>query len=309
MPRTLCTRHSKLTLCSALAHSEREALTTSRRYEIVVDDEPVGSGSAAWVTPVVLFTGLLLTVLLSRAGLRFFFLPIILPFGFGGGRLLRQLLPSRRVLRYEDGKLWLASVGVFRSSVDAIADVAAGAFVMLGSSGLWLEGQEDACLRVTSDDGVVSVPVRGGEKARMLRRELEELFDATSVPLLERTALLQGVVSAEPFEEGEQLAWSADGRMGGLLGRRSTTELRVTPDAWALRVRSGTRVLVSTGGPGKLAARVAELVRESPLGASVVQDTVVLELVAEGEIVGQIGAELSEPELNWIAARIERAAT
>jgi hypothetical protein len=82
----------------------------------------------------------------------------------------------------------------------------------------------------------------------------------------------------------------------------------VTPHAWALRVRSGGRVVVSTGGPGKLEARVVELSHESPLGASVAQGTVVLELVAEGEIVGQIGAELSEPELDWSAARIERVA-
>jgi hypothetical protein len=33
-----------------------------------------------------------------------------------------------------------------------------------------------------------------------------------------------------------------------------------------------------------------------------------LALVADGESVGQVGSELSEPELRWIAERVERAA-
>jgi len=293
-----------------LDYSQRERLPETALHEIVIDDglESDAPSSAGWLTPVVLFSGLFLTLILSRIGVRFFFLPIILPFGLGGGRLLRQFLPPpRRVLRLQEGTLWLAAEGPWKTTTLDRLDVTAGAFVALGTTGLWISGLEDARVRVVSSDGALTVSVRGGERARMLRQEIVDMFDADSVSALDHETPLRGDVWVEPFEDGEQIEWSSGGQSSGFFANRSATAVRVTPDAWALRVRAGGRPVVSTGGPGQLEARLVEAEHSGPLAASVVHDTMMLELLANHETVGRIGAELSEPELRWIAARIESA--
>jgi hypothetical protein len=288
---------------------EEEHLPTPPR-EIVIDDglEPSSPGSASWITPVVLFAGLFFTLILSKRGVRFFFLPIILPFGLGGGRLLRQLLPPpRRVLRLRDGALWLAAEGAWKTGIVDRLDVGSGAFVALGTTGVWFSGLEDVRVRVVSSDGALTIAVRGAERARMLRHDISEMLEADGVPGLPRDMALQGDVWTEPFEDGEQIEWSSGGSASLFGASRSTTALRVTPDAWALRVRAGGRPVVSTGGPGRLEVRLVEGEQSGPLGASVARDTMMLELSADGESVGQVGGDLSEPELRWIAERIERS--
>jgi hypothetical protein len=135
------------------------------------------------------------------------------------------------------------------------------------------------------------------------------MFEADGVPALARDLPLQGDVWAEPHEDGEQIEWSSGGSPRGLFASRSATALRVTPEGWALRVRAGGRPVVATGGPGRLEACLVEGEHQGPLGASVARETMMLALVADGESVGQVGSELSEPELRWIALRIERAAS
>jgi hypothetical protein len=297
------------TMPGQLDPSEEEHRPATAPYEIVLDDglEPTSPGSASWITPVVLFAGLLLTLILSRLGIRFFFLPIILPFGVGGGRLLRQVLPpTRRVLRFQDGILWLATEGPWKSGIVDRLDVSTGAFVALGTTGLWLAGLEDARVRVVSSDGALTIAVRGGERARVLRHEITEMFETEGVPALPRDMALQGDVWEEPFENGEQIEWSSGGASNGFFADRSATALRVTPEAWALRVRAAGRPVVSTGGPGRLEARLVEVEHSGPLGASVARDAMMLELSADGENVGRVGSDLSEPELRWVAERIER---
>ncbi|HVW28529.1 MAG TPA: hypothetical protein VHC69_24360 [Polyangiaceae bacterium] len=292
-------------------YSEQEHLPDAAPHEIVIDDglEQDSPSSASYITPIALFIGLLLTLMLSRAGIRFFFLPIILPFGIGGGRLLRQFLPPpRRVLRLRGGTLWLASEGPWKTTIVDRLDVGSGAFVALGTTGLWISGLEDARVRVVSSDGALTIPVRGGERARTLRQEIAGMFEAEELVALAHDMPLQGDVWAEPFEDGEQIEWSSGGPSSGLFASRSATALRVTPEAWALRVRSGGRPVVSTGGPGALEARLIQGEHSGPLGASVARDTLMLDLSANGESVGQVGSDLSEPELRWIAERIERAA-
>jgi hypothetical protein len=294
-----------------LDNSEEEHLPATAPHEIVIDDglEPAPPTGASWLTPVVLFAGLLLTLILSKVGVRFFFLPIILPFGIGGGRLLRQFLPpATRVLRFQEGRLWLSTEGPWKSGIVDRLDVSGGAFVALGTTGLWFAGLEDARVRVVSSDGALTIAVRGGERARVLRHEIAEMFEADGVPALPRDMPLQGDVWAEPFEDGEQIEWSSGGSPNRVFAGRSSTALRVTPEAWALRVRAAGRPVVSTGGPGRLAVRLVEGERSGPLGASVARDAMMLELSAEGESVGQVGGDLSEPELRWIAERIDRAA-
>jgi hypothetical protein len=56
-----------------------------------------------------------------------------------------------------------------------------------------------------------------------------------------------------------------------------------------------------------LEARLVSAEHGGPLGASVVQDAKMLELFSENESVARVGLELSEPELRWVAERIERA--
>src|SRR6201999_854159 len=115
-PRRLRRSAFGTTMPGQLDHSEEEELPATLPHEIVLDDglEPTSPDGASWITPVVLFAGLLLTLILSRLGVRFFFLPIILPFGVGGGRLLRQLRPpTRRLLRFREGTLWLATEGAW----------------------------------------------------------------------------------------------------------------------------------------------------------------------------------------------------
>ncbi|HEX3594725.1 MAG TPA: hypothetical protein VHU80_06475 [Polyangiaceae bacterium] len=289
---------------------EEERLPERARHEIVVDDaldERTGNWPS-WLTPVVLFSGLLLTLILSRAGVHFFFLPLVLPFGLGGGSLLRQFLPPRRrVLRLEDGTLWLAAEGAWKTSTLDRLDVTNGAFVALGTTGLWISGLEDARIRVVSSDGALTIAVRGGERARELRREIAEVFEADAVVSLDPETPLQGDVWTEPFEDGEQIEWSS-GASSGFFGMRSATALRVTPQSWALRVRSGGAPVVSTGGPGALETRLVDAELEGPLGASVAQEGRMLELTANEERVGRVGTDLSEPELRFVAEHVARAA-
>jgi hypothetical protein len=56
-------------------------------------DGPRGLG---WVPILALVVGLGLSLLLTRHGFFFFFLPIILPFGVGGGSWLRRWRERRR---------------------------------------------------------------------------------------------------------------------------------------------------------------------------------------------------------------------
>ncbi|HEX4336114.1 MAG TPA: hypothetical protein VH062_09390 [Polyangiaceae bacterium] len=286
-----------------------ERLPVRARHEIVVDDalDDRKANGPSFVTPVVLFGGLLLTLVLSRIGIHFFFLPIIIPFGLGGGRMLRKLLPPpRRVLRLENGSMWLSSEGPWKTTIVDRLDVGAGAFVALGTTGLWNRGLEDARVRVVSTEGALAVAVRGGERAHLLLREIMDALEADDVPGLDAETPLQGDVWAEPYEDGEQIEWSS-GPASGLFDARSATVLRVTPEGWALRVRTGASPVVSTGGPGVLEAHLAPADLDGPLGATVAPDARMLELFANDGMVGRVGTELSEPELRWIALRIERA--
>jgi hypothetical protein len=299
------------TMLGQLDHWEQEHPAATAPREIVVDDgfEASTPLSASWVTPVVLFAGLLLTLILSRIGVRFFFLPIILPFGFGGGRLLRRLLPPpTRVLRFRDGTLWFVVEGPWKSGIVDRLAVGTGAFVALGTTGLWSAGLEDVRVRVVSSEGALPIAMRGGERARMLREEIAQMFEEEGIPALACDTPLQGDVWAEPFEDGVQIEWSSGASPNGFFGARSATALRVTPGAWALRARAGGRPVASTGGPGRLEARLVEGKHSGPLGASVARDTMMLELSADGESVALVGGDLSEPELRWVVERIERAA-
>jgi hypothetical protein len=293
---------------------EREVLPETARHELVVDDaldstRSPGTGPS-WVMPVALFGGLLLTLILSRIGISFFFLPIILPMGLGGGRLLRQFFPAgRRVLRLQDGLLWLASEGAWSTSTLGRVEVSSGAFLSLTTTGVFVDGLEEAALRVVTSRGALTVSVRGGERARTLGHELADLFEQDGVSLLDADGALQGEVVVEPYDSGSQITWSLPLRAAGFLGGRPETALRVTPDAWALRVRAGQRVLVSTGGPGALRARRVPADHTDHQGASVARDAELLALFVEDENVGRVGAELSEPEQRFVAERIEHAAT
>jgi hypothetical protein len=179
------------TISLALAHSERKLLPETVRHEIAIDDElgrPPAEGPS-WITPVVLFLGLVLTVVLFRIGVYFFFLPIILPFGLGGGRLFRHFFPApRRVLRLQEGLFWLVVKAAWKTTTLGRLDVSRGASVTVATTAPWAGGNEEAHLRVAAAEGVLTVPVRGIEHARKLQRLLTELFEAAGIPLLEGDA-------------------------------------------------------------------------------------------------------------------------
>lgn len=159
---------------------------------------------------ILLAVGVLATVLLLRIGWNFFFLPIILPFGFGGGSLIkravRRLRP--RVLQFYRGVLSLVTVGPFGPSRLGAIDVSPSVFVSLDPTGTWVNGEEQVRLRIVSGDGALVVPLANAEHARFVRRELTSLLDDARVPIAEPEETLKGAVFVRDIDGGVQLEWS-----------------------------------------------------------------------------------------------------
>jgi hypothetical protein len=316
------------------------------RHDLYVDEDDATDAArrpaegAGLVTPLVLFGGLLLTLLLVSRGIRFFFLPIILPFGLGGGRLVRRLVGSlrRRLLRLEGGELLLLTTSVLTTTSVVgtrclgTLDATAGVFVSLVPSRLWVNGVQDVTVRIVGATGALAVTLPGSEAARLFRRKLGTLLAEGSVRLLdekdeEDEAPLQGAVAvrALPDDLGDEpgdvkgerddrdglgadeaspiveISWASED--SGFFRRRKRTWLRFSVDRWALRVRSGVFGATSTGGPGPLGARLIAVREADPFGGVTVRHA--LELHAEGETVAVVGEELSRPELSFIAGLVE----
>lgn len=188
--------------------------------DLVVDDTaPDGDrGAASWITPAALLVGLVVTLLFTRAGAHFFFLPIIIPFGLGGGALARRLRGRfrRRVLRLAGARLSLVTAAPWGTSQSAALDTDGGVFVGVDSSGVWVNGVETASVRVVSRHGALSVNVAGTERARVLRQQLGALLAAARVPALPPTEPLAGGVERRRVDGGEELSFRAGRRGAGL---------------------------------------------------------------------------------------------
>jgi hypothetical protein len=131
------------------------------------------------------------------------------------------------------------------------------------------------------------------------------MLQAASVRLLERTTPLQGGIYVRAGAKGEDLEWER--RRAGPFRGRGRTQVHIDADGWALRVYSGSRLESSTGGPGRPLARLSTDERVDFAGSGVVEHEIVLELLWEGEVTARIGTELSEPELRFIASRLDGA--
>jgi hypothetical protein len=74
-----------------MSPNEKEPPSEPNPDEIRVFERPErGSGGRTWIPVAILAAGLGLSFLMTRHGSFFFFLPIIVPFGFGGGSLFRR---------------------------------------------------------------------------------------------------------------------------------------------------------------------------------------------------------------------------
>lgn len=166
---------------------------------------------------ILLAVGLLATILLLRIGWNFFFLPIILPFGFGGRsflkRALRRLRP--RVLLLYRGVLSLVTVGPFGPSRLGAIDLSPSVFVSLDPTGTWVNGEEQVRLRIVSGDGALVVPLANAEHARFVRRRLTALLDDARVPVAEPDEALKGAVVARDVDGGVHLEWSTSRPQAG----------------------------------------------------------------------------------------------
>ncbi len=279
----------------------------SPRKEILVDEPGAtdrGPGAAGWITPAVLFAGVLLTLLLWRGGLHFLFLPIILPFGLGGGRLFRRLLAPfrRRFLRFESGVVSLVRRGLWGDVIVGSIAAGSGLFVAVVPSRTWVGGVARVDVRIVGADGALVVSVDGSEAARRLREEVTTLLTETGVHHEDAGAPLQGAIERLPAEDETVLEWRSRG--GPFSGAR-TTRLVLGSKGWSLRISSGGRTLASTGGPGRLTAELVETSDPDPFGTGISEQGWALTLRADGETVATIGTDLSEPELRFIGARLD----
>lgn len=274
-------------------------------HEVEIDDEVTTSRPrASSVTWIVLAAGLALTLVLAKFGIWFLFLPLIFPFGLGGRSLFRRA-PSRRRLRLEGSVLLLERDSAAGSSGEGALDVSGGVFITVVPTGLVANGTAEAVVRIVSQSGALEILVSDIGRARRLKQNIADMLERSAVRFVERTTPLQGGVFVHAYPNGEELEWER--RRTKPWAGRGRTMLRVDEHGWTLRVHSGFRVESSTGGPGLPQARLSTNERANPFESGVVERESVLELSWEGDVVARIGGELSEPELRFIAKRLERA--
>ncbi len=325
----------------------RTALPAPPRREILVDVEPESPEGVGGTTLVGLLVAVALILFFARSGSRFFFLPIIIPFGFGGGSIFRRVLGRvrPRVLRLEHSELLLVPRGRGAGPVD----VGDGAYVALAPTGFWVNGVQRVELRVVGARGALSVRLLGDDRGRDLKRRLCDALREEGIPLVGDEASLAGGIAARRLGSGEEIVWTSPGgrfasvplffmlplvlatlawfvfetgaesalllALGALglvfagffAGGRRKTVLSVGPDGWSLRVHAGARLEASTGGPGRLTARVVSTEALDPFGAGIAHREHALELWADGERVGVVGGELTLPELRFIEQRVGSA--
>ena len=244
------------------------------RRDLYVDDDEAnepgrrpGSGMG-FVTPLVLFGGLVLTLhSLRKIGIHFFFLPIILPFGLGGGRLVRRLVGvlRRRFFRLEGGELLLIKSSVIGTRCLGALDTTAGVFVSLVPSRFRVNGVQDVTVRVVGTTGALAVTLPGSEAARLFRQKLGILFAEGSIRVLDDRSEepLQGAVAVRSLRVGPRgepgvRAQRRRGRAGR--SRRPGSRRRVADRRDGMGF--GRRRLLSTA-PSYLASFLRR-----PLGAS-----------------------------------------
>jgi len=182
-------------------------------------EEPAPSGRGprpGIITLAVLLGGLLLTVLLSRGGFHFLFLPIILPFGLGGGRWLRRAFAPLhgRALQLDERGLSLVSRSPWGGSRVRSIGTYGGMHVAVIPSRLWLNGVESVEVRIVGADGALSVPVEGAENARRLRHRIGSMLHSAGIESLGSDATLQGGAVARREGPTQEIEWQGDGERG-----------------------------------------------------------------------------------------------
>jgi len=282
--------------------SDPDDFREPRGYQVDVDEtsdagpeRPVGS-----VTWIALVVGVLLTVLLMRLGIWFFFLPIIIPFGFRGS-LLGRRSSRRRFVRLDSGTLSLVTRTFAGGRTAASIDVSGGVFVSVSETGVRFAGVSEAAVRVVGADGAFDILLGHVADARRLKQRLVEMLAEASVRIADGGTPLRGGVMHRTTEDGAEFLW--EGRRARPWGRRRTTRLRIDRDGWALRVNSGPWLRSSTGGPGVPQLRLTTVEHADPLESGITTRELLLEILWDDEVVARIGRELSEPELRFIVSR------
>jgi hypothetical protein len=314
-----------------------------------VDVEPENAPPPRRLGLVVLLVAVALMLLFARSGSRFFFLPIILPFGFGGGSLLRRISGKwrARTLLLERGALSLRTRGALSRASPAI-DASTGAFVSVEPSGVSVNGVERVAVRVVGASGAFTLALAGFEHGQDLRRRLRTMMEAAGVPLVSRETPLRGAIAVRPTDDGEELSWES-GRRAGLVAivlpvllpilvllflfregpellpilvalsgiavaflvfsfgrRRRKTTLSIGPRGWSILVKEATRTVAARSAPAPLFAEVVSHDVRDPFAGGMSRRETALELRSEGDVVGTLGGDLSEPELRWIEERVRR---
>lgn len=155
------------------------------RREIDFEDEPRAPEPArgASTTWILLAAGLVLSLLLFKFGIWFFFLPIVIPFGLGGRSFFGARSVRRRTIRLESDVLSVYTRSVFGYSAGGAIDVSAGVAVSVTAGAAGARGPGAATVRFVGAAGVLEVPCADSAGAWELERRVKAMLSEAQVPL------------------------------------------------------------------------------------------------------------------------------
>jgi hypothetical protein len=194
----------------------REALPAAPPRELRVDvpsepatGEPRRWGGAVGTGLALLFVALSVLSLRSSSHFFFFFLPVVLPFGFGGGRVFRGLAArvNRRILRLDHGALQLQTRRPWGTTSAAPIDATSGVFVAVAPSGLSVNGVARVDVRFVGQRGSLSVRVFGQERAQDLKRRFKPFMEEAGFDVASAETPLQGGIVTRANGASEELEW------------------------------------------------------------------------------------------------------
>jgi hypothetical protein len=153
------------------------------RRELDIDDEPPveGARGGASVTWLILAAGLLLSLLLFKVGIWFFFLPIVIPFGLRGRSLTGRLAPRHRTIRLEGGVLSLEIRSVFGSVRAEAIDVRGGVSTSVLEADVDPHGRRQAVVRFAAASDAFAVRCADVARAHELQRQVASMLTEAGI--------------------------------------------------------------------------------------------------------------------------------
>ncbi len=163
------------------------------------------------------FAALTVLSLRSSSHFFFFFLPVFLPFGLGGGRVFRGLaaLVNRRTLRLDHGGLQLRTRRPWGATSAAPIDATSGVFVAVAPTGVSVNGVARVDVRFVGQRGAVLLRMLGSERAQDLKRRFKSFMEEAGFDVATAETPLQGGIDVRTTGGTEELEWRS--------GQRSST--------------------------------------------------------------------------------------